>query len=341
MKKVLIYTTILILLFSIPIIALLFGLRKGKLPEFINYHPKKFTYQSNKPLYFKFDNDLYYNENGTFDRKIKLISDIDEKYKLTEKYVSPDSKFILVYKENSILIISNKAQIIDKLVPVKSTFYFEHQEGKFWHDNIQWAENSKEFVIAKDEPGGNSYLYRYSIESGIIKPFLSTNIDGEYFISRDEKNVYHRQFNHQLNKFELLKTNLNTKTSIIISANGLSKELDSIFINYLDLGHSSDIAFGLCDTSIQIISKFNLQNIMSGIFISKKGALTNLIQIKNGYNAEKSTQENIRLSVNSDCFLPGDKFYILNCETNQNKGSIIIDIDNNKYMEIDRIDGDR
>ena len=328
---------IIIFVIFIPIIILFVAFGKDKLPELINFRPEKIVYQAKRPIYFKVNNNLYYNENGRFEKSIKLMSNLDDDYIISKKFVSPDSKFILVYKSNKIFIISNSAKIIDTLALVKSGLYFDYEGGKFWNDNIQWTEDSKAFIIAKDESEDNTFLYKYTLDNKKLSLFLPLDVNGSYYLSRDEKNIYRQLYNDKLKKSELVKTNVFSRISRIIDDKDKLIEKDSVFINYVYYSYDSYNLHGLCDTSLHVITKIESEKKKGGVYIYNKGKLSLLIHAKNGYNSEKSHYFNIMLSGHS-CFLPGDRYFFLDCESDQNKGSIIIDIENMKYMEIDKID---
>jgi hypothetical protein len=334
MKKILIITLSIIICAFLPFALQIFIALKDKLPEIVDYKPEYFDFQVNKPLYFRIGNDLYYNADGKIERKKKILSELDKNDQYFG-YVSPDSKHILVFGKNYIIILSNSGQLVDTIKPVKSNY--EYQEGKFCNENIQWAENSKSLIIAKDEADGKTFLYKYDLETRSFSKLFPISLLDEYFISKDERSIYHRIYDKENDRHKLLKTNVNTLKSLVIDSANFTKELDSIFINYNDLSAGSNyVASGFCDKSVEIIVELEKRNEKSGLYVSKNGTMNYLIQIKDGYNYEKSHPTNINLTGR---FLPGDKYYFLNLDTKEKKGSIIIDVKNLKYTEIEEVWG--
>lgn len=302
-------------------------------PEITNATYSEFAFESNKPIFYSIDNNLYFHQKGA----IKLNDSPILKLKIEEVYVSPNGNSAVIYSENKITLIDKEGNIITSiedctdLTPTEE----DRKSGRFLGNNIQWDRDSKFFLIAQDRiwvknrsKKNRTSIYKVSTHSGQLELFLNLKDEyrGDFYLSKDNQYLYYK---FATEEGSLAFKKISAQSGKILSEhhkqNGRKLDNvtnDSIFINfrkykYAFQGNSHDLK------KIIVVASGEL-------FLDDSKSTIKLLEGKNGVRVLKGISYDY---LEDGYFLPGNRFFIADINAKNLKETIVIDTEIIKIMK--------
>ncbi|MBN4065818.1 hypothetical protein JYT51_00630 [Candidatus Amoebophilus asiaticus] len=320
-------------------------------PELLEFKSSSFDYKASKPIYFYFDNKLFYNENGILDLKQKPIwkgeiNDLSRRH----VFVSPDSRHIAINVDDDyILILNNTGKEIGIIKPIAESLVMEDRStGVFLGEHLQWNMKSTDLYIMQDDSlvddkiwHANKYwdtksfkkaIYKYSIIDKQLKKVITLDerSQGRFYLNKDESQLYY-QFADSIGKFAIKKIELrNNKTLATYYSikRKLSIPNDSIFINY-----KTDIFWNSSHNLQKTITTVSNRIVQGGLYLYQDSLSKLIFKGTHGYHAFKGSSYSF---LTGGEFLPGDQYYLGRIKSKEYDGSVIIDTESLKYIFIDK-----
>lgn len=306
-------------------------------PELTDLKDSIFEFSSTKPFYFKVDNSLYYSADGRFDYSRKPIWTGE----IEEAYISPNSKYALIYYDNKLTLLDNVGKVLFKIEDCTDLIAVEKDKksGRFNSSEIQWSKNSDFFLISQDRVWDKNYskknktsIYKYSIADNSFKIFidLDEELQGDFVLSQDEKYIYY-EFATTKGDLAFKKVDLTNRKIISEHFQDDSLKLtnisaDSVFINY---NKFKDNFQG---------NSFNLKSIITtartgdvGLYYQDSDTTVKLLSGTSGYGAFKGNSFDY---FNNGFYLPGNKYFIANISAKNFSGQLVIDTKAFKIMKL-------
>ena len=306
-------------------------------PELTDLKESTFEFSSTKPFYFNVDNSLYYSADGKLDYSIKPIWEGE----IEEAYISPNSKYALIYFDNDMKLIDSNGKVIFKINDCTDFIAVEKDKksGRFNSSEVQWSKNSNFFLISQDRVWDKNYskknktsIYKYSIADNSFKTFidLDEEIQGDFVLSQNEKYLYY-EFATAKGDLAFKKVNLTNRKIISEHYQDDSLKLtnigtDSVFINYNKFkdnfqGNSFDLK--------SIITTARTGDI--GLYFKDSDTTVKLLSGTSGYGAFKGNSFDY---FNNGFYLPGNKYFIANISAKNFSGQLLIDTKAFKIMKL-------
>jgi len=306
-----------------------FKLDEDKEPELISLKENPFNISSSKPFYFKVDNKLFFAPDGKFSYSLAPIW----KGKIEEAYISPNSKYALIFDNNELTLIENSGKVIFNIDNCTDLIAVEavRKTGRFSGSEIQWSKNSDFFIVSQDRIWDKNYskknktsIYKYSIAENSFKPLidLDEEMQGDFVLSQNENHIY---YEFATSKGDLAFKKVDLPSKQVVSEHFQDDSLgltnitpDSIFINYNKFKYQFQG------------NSFNLKSIITtariegevGLYFKTKDTLVRLLVGTGGYAAFKGNSFNY---FKSGYFLPGNRFFIANISSKNYSGQLVID----------------
>jgi hypothetical protein len=298
-------------------------------PEITNLKESNFDFTSSKPYYFKVDNKLCYAADGKLNYELEPIW----KGEVEESFVSPNSRYILIYADKELTLIDSKGQRLFNIDNCTGEYAVEEERksGRFVSMEIQWSKNSDFFLVAQDKvweknfsKNNKSSIYKYSISDKSFKPFIDLNDEliNDFFLSQDGNYLY---YEFATAKGDLAFKKVDIKNNKVVSEHFQDDSLkltninaDRVFINYNEYkdkfqGNSFDLQSIITDASPQD---------STGLYFKDKDTTAALMFGTRGYGAFKG---NIFSFFRSGFFLPGNKYFVANISAKNFIGQLVID----------------
>lgn len=212
-------------------------------PELTDLKESIFEFSSSKPFYFKVDNSLFYSANGKLDYSSKSIWTGE----IEEAYISPNSKYALLYRDNKLTLIDKVGKVLYRVDDCTDLIAVEKDKksGRFNSSEVQWSKNSDFFLISQDIIWDKNYskknkssIYKYSIADNSFKTLidLDEELQGDFVLSQNEKYIY---YEFATAKGDLAFKKVDIESHKIISKHYQDDSLkltninaDSVFVNY-------------------------------------------------------------------------------------------------------------
>lgn len=309
-------------------------------PEITNLKESSFLFSSLKPFYFKVDNKLFYSPDGKLNYNLMPIW----KGKIQEAFVSPDSKYILVYSDEKLLLIDSRGTKLFKIDNCTGKYAVEEdrKSGRFLSMEVQWSKNSDFFLIVQDKVWDKNYskknkssIFKYSIQDKSFKTFidLSEELISDFYLSQNDNFLF---YEFATEKGDLAFKKIDIKNNTILSEHLQDDSLrlanlnkDSLFINYKNYkkqfqGNSYDLK--------SIITTATNENGL-GLFYKDKDTTVGLIFGTGGYGGFKGNSFGY---FGNGFFLPGNKYFIANVSAKNFVGQLIIDTKTFQLMKLQK-----
>jgi hypothetical protein len=306
-------------------------------PELINLKESNFDFYSTKSFYFKVDKSLYYSPDGKLSYSSKSIwqGEIDE------AYISPDSKYALIYFDEDLTLIDNNGKVIFKIDDCTGLTVVEEdrKSGRFISSEVQWSKNSDFFLILQDRiwdknnsPKNKSSIYKYSISNNSFKSFIDIDeeIQDNFILSQNERYLYY-EFATTNGDFAFKKVDIANHRTISEHYRDDSLKLtginaDSVFINYNEFkddfqGNSFDLK--------SIITTVWIDGV--GLYYRDKDTTMRLLNGTSGYGAFKGNNFDY---FDYGFYLPGNKYFIANISAKNFSGQLVIDTKTFRLMKL-------
>ena len=306
-------------------------------PELTDLKESNFEFSSTKPFYFKVDNGLYYSSDGKLDYSSKPIL----KGEIEETYVSPNSKYALIYFDNHMKLVDNNGKVLFEIDNCTDLIAVEENKksGRFNSSVIQWSKNSDFFLIAQDRVWDKNYskenkssIYKYLIANNSFKPLidLDEELQGDFVLSQNGKYIYYEfataKGDLAFKKIDLLSRKIISEHFQDDSLKLTNISVDSIFINYNKFkdnfqGNSFDLK--------SIITTARMGDV--GLYYKDKDTTVKLVSGTSGYGAFKGNNFDY---FNNGFYLPGNKYFIANILAKNFSGQLVIDTKAFKVMKL-------
>jgi hypothetical protein len=190
-------------------------------PEITNLKESSFPFSSSKPFYFKVDNKLFYSTEGKLNYDLLPIW----KGEIEEAFISPDSKYILVYANEELLLVDSKGTELFKIDNCTGKYAVkeDRKSGRFLSMEVQWSKNSDFFLVAQDKVWGKNYskknkssIYKYSIQDKSFNPFinLSEELIEDFYLSQSDNFLF---YEFATTKGDLAFKKIDIKNNTILS----------------------------------------------------------------------------------------------------------------------------
>lgn len=306
-------------------------------PELTDLKESIFEFSSTKPFYFKVDNSLYYSADGKLDYSKKPIWEGE----IEEAYISPNSKYALIYFDNAMKLIDCNGKVIFKIDNCTDLIAVEKDKksGRFNSSEVQWSKNSDFFLISQDRVWDKNYskknktsIYKYSIADNSFKTLidLDEELQGDFVLSQNEKYIYYEfataKGDLAFKKIDLLSRKIISEHFQDDSLKLTSISVDSIFINY---NKFKDNFQG---------NSFDLQSIITtartgdvGLYYKDNDTTVKLLGGTSGYGAFKGNSFDY---FDNGFYLPGNKYFIANISAKNFSGQLVIDTKAFKIMKL-------
>lgn len=306
-------------------------------PELTDLKESNFEFSSAKPFYFKVDNSLYYSGDGKLDYSSKPIWTGE----IEEAYISPNSKYALIYHDNILTLVDNVGKVLFKIDDCTDLIAVEKDKksGRFNSSEVQWSKNSDFFLITQDRVWDKNYskknkssIYKYSISDNSFKTFidLDEELQGDFILSQNQKYIYY-EFATAKGDLAFKKVDLTNRKIISEhfqddSLKLTSISIDSVFINYNKFkdnfqGNSFDLK--------SIITTARTGDI--GLYYKNRDTTVKLLSGNSGYGAFKGNSFDY---FNNGFYLPGNKYFIANITAKNFTGQLVIDTKAFKIMKL-------
>jgi len=307
-------------------------------PELTDFKETLFDFSSTKPFYFKVDDRLYYSADGKLDYSRKPIW----KGKIEEAYISPNSKYALIYFGNHLRLIDCNGKEIFKINNCTDLIAIERDKksGRFHSSEIQWSKNSDFFLIAQDRFWDKNYskknkssIYKYSIGDNTFTTLidLDEELCDDFVLSQNEEYIY---YEFATAKGDLAFKKVDLKNNEVISEHYRDDSLrltnisaDSVFINYNKFkenfqGNSFDLK--------SIITTARTDDSI-GLYYKDRDTTVELISGTSGYGAFKGNSYDY---LENGFYLPGNRYFIANISAKNFSGQLVIDTKAFKLMKL-------
>lgn len=306
-------------------------------PELTDLKESTFEFSSTKPFYFKVDNNLYYSADGKLDYSRKPIWEGE----IEEAYISPNSKYALIYFDNDMNLIDSNGKVIFKIDDCTDLIAVEKDKksGRFNSSEVQWSKNSDFFLISQDKiwdknfsKKNKSSIYKYSIADNSFKTFidLDEELQGDFVLSQNEKYIY---YEFATTNGDLAFKKIDLTNHKIISEHYQDDSLkltnisaESVFINYNKFkdnfqGNSFDLK--------SIITTARTGDI--GLYYKDNDTTVKLLSGTWGYGAFKGNNFDY---FDNGFYLCGNKYFIANISAKNFSGQLVIDTKAYKIMKL-------
>ncbi|MFC0513887.1 hypothetical protein ACFFGT_06740 [Mucilaginibacter angelicae] len=311
-------------------------------PELTNFHESHFEVSSSKPLYFKIDSGLYCAMDGKFTYQLKPVW----KGEIEEAYISPDGKYAVIYNKNKLLLIDNNGKSLFKIDNCTNLIAVSENRdsGRFIASSVQWSKNSDSFLVLQDKVWDGNYskknrssIYKYSLADKSFKPFMDLDEEViEYFaLSTDGTKLY---YEFATPKGDLAFKKIDLKTRKILSEHFSDDSLrlkginaDSIYLNY----HPKSFNQNRYDLG-GVVTTVGLENDSTGLYYRDEARTVCLLSGANGYAGFKGVSFDF---FSGGYFLPGNRFFIADIDSENFTGQVIIDVKTGKIMKMKKTIG--
>ena len=306
-------------------------------PTLTNFNPQEFEYKLDGPVYYSVDNKLFYSQSGEINNSNQLIW--NGTFSGLQK-VSPDSKYISLIDTNQILyIIQNDGKLLAKLSNFNfSEFDREFKTGDYLGNSISWGSNSQNLYFIKFSEYYSSHadsnrmdIYKYSTyDNNLTQVYkIKERFWEKYYLSPYEKYLYYETYDNKIDESYFVKVDLE-KDSIIF------RYIDSVHniirLNPRELFHSHDKddfeqnAYN----KDKIIVNFPDSTDKDLVYLIENNSHKLLLEGVLGWHEFKNYHEGY---FNWGYFLPGDRYFIAEIESETYSGQLIFDTETEKYMK--------
>jgi hypothetical protein len=316
-------------------------------PEIVGMNEETFDFKSTKPIYYQIDNKLYFSKEGKFDLGQNPIwtKGLNKPAKTSlrySKFVSPNSKYILINNESELVVLDNKGKVVDVIDSFCNFLDGNCGENMFSGDDIQWKHDSKSFYIKKfmnyKRHNPLTEIFEYTIKNGQLKSIITVEMDdSEFYLSKDEKNIYYKI----VESGDFVFNKLNIESGEIEQVIDFEKEKDSIFINFPVgvniLSMDVNKTYSYNDSEIEMMCYGESYNIKGGLYMKRNDSVFHIINVKDGYLSFKEVEYNIKTQ--NSFFLPGNRYFVLtDIDTKNFEGSLIVDTEQMQVRKFESID---
>ena len=265
-----------------------------------------FKLSTAKPVFYESDNSLFFSENGNLDSLVKPIW----KGKIEKAYVSPNSKYILIYAGHKLTLIDhlgNETLHIDSCVRMFDA-ESENKSGHFVSDEIQWNRSSEYFLISMEGKENKSTIYKYTISDRQLKPLVGLNAElrGSIFWGNDTDELY---YEYATNKGDLAFKKVRISTGKVLSQYMQGNELtgpgvkkDSVFFNYV---HFDENEFDCNSYDLKSLVTSAGRGDTIGLYLVRNDSAMKILSGAAGVNAFKGQSYGC---FRGGYFLPGNIF---------------------------------